>query len=950
MILLYQLNRSDDWHIGVIPYTMEIRKGDRLSGTPYPCRIDNLLKFGTSGISLTPLDKRILMMVQMHQKLNGFHSYFNGADAGRVLELLFESGRAYRWGNRVPPIRKGKPIQAKMEWRLEGEVLKTTFALPPGWELLPSRPPMALSPDSETCHVLNSGNSEDAAWGWLAMPPLSLELAPEHLRRLEQRFPNALFPVPPGLKSLQRDDFCPVPALRIVGHEESTADALRLRPIFLYGDREIAPGDEGRVVRFKEGDALVDAPRNREFESAKLAQFCATGFMPCPPRAANLFDHAVEKTCYQPDPAAGLTWSLFLEKHLPELQREGWQLLEDPQRRLHRPGSDAEYREFGEQSRGWFSYEQGVVLEGVRINLLPLVQRFLRERRDWDSARIRDYLQTHDISVAIEKGFLILPGPRFLGIIEHIFELFGADVLDKQDRLRLGLWRAAELAAHLGAEGWQPPEELLHSIRAIGGGRDLLPLAAPKGFKGELRPYQEQGLSWLDFLFQHRIGGILADDMGLGKTVQVIAALQHWREQDKSLAPALIVCPASVLPNWRHELERFAPRLRVHSLHGAERHDDRIGLKKAQVLLTTYGTLRVDIERYQSLPLSVVVFDEAQVLKNPRASQTQAAAAIVANVRIALSGTPVENHLGDLWSLFHLLLPGFLGTEREFKHSFRIPIERDRCRASSEALRNRVRPLLLRRSKDSVAPELPPKTEIIQTLPLGQAQADLYQSVLLTVKEELQSEIQAKGFQRSQTSILDALTKLRQTCCDPRLREPSRAWKLPEDSVKIAWLRDNLPGLIEDGRRVLVFSFFTSMLDLVRPELKRMKIPFVEIRGETRDRDTPVRTFQAGKAPLFLLSLKAGGLGLNLTAADTVILLDPWWNPAAEAQAMDRAHRIGQDKPVFVYKLVTEGTVEARILEMQSRKREWAKLVEDAALESPSFSEEDLENLLSPPA
>ncbi len=946
MILAYQLHRSDDRHIGVSPYTLEIFEGARLSGTLYPCRVDQLLKSPPAAIRLTPLDRRILMAIQMHQKLNGHHSYFNGPDAGKVLELLLESGRAYLWGNRRPVLRRGDPVAAPLVWLTPDEQLHTGIHLPPGWELLPSRPPMAVAPDGETLHPLDTGNLPDAAWGWLALPPLPPELAPNHLRRLSERFPNARFPVPPGLHNRRLEHFTPTPALRILrATETDESDSLRLRPVFLYGDREIAPGDPGDLIRFRDGDTLVDAPRDTLGETARMREFCALGFVPCPPRAANLFDHAEEKTCYMPNPEGGLTWSLFFEEQFSRLEQSGWRLLADERARILRPHPTSHYTEFTQTGRGWLTYETGVEIEGRRINLLPIAQRFLRARRDWDFPRFQQHLSRHDLSIALPDGVLLLPGTRFLRIIENLFELFAEDALDKHERLRLNLWRAAELAE---PGGWQPPDELRLSLGALQNDTPLLPLDAPSNFNGTLRPYQQTGAAWLDFLHAHRLGGILADDMGLGKTVQVIAALRHWRNQAPQSPHALIVCPASVLPNWRREIRRFAPGLRVHVLHGTDRHLPPPSEKKPHIVLTTYGLLRNDLDRHSATPPSVVVFDEAQVLKNPRAAQTRAAAELPAPVRIALSGTPVENHLGDLWSLFHVLLPGFLGGESEFRRVFRHPIERDNAPAPRSALQARIRPLLLRRTKDLVAPELPPKTEMVQTLPLGEAQADLYQTILLALRHEIHSEIKAKGFESSKLHILDALTKLRQVCCDPRLRAPQGDWKIPNDSVKIAWLRDTLPSLVEDGRRILLFSSFTSLLDLLRPELKKLRIPFVEIRGDTRDRDTPVRLFHEGKTPVFLLSLKAGGVGLNLTAADTVILFDPWWNPAAEAQAIDRAHRIGQDKPVFIYKLVTEGTVESRILDLQQRKREWARFVDSAAQDMPSLGPEDLENLLAP--
>jgi len=342
------------------------------------------------------------------------------------------------------------------------------------------------------------------------------------------------------------------------------------------------------------------------------------------------------------------------------------------------------------------------------------------------------------------------------------------------------------------------------------------------------------------------------------------------------------------------------------------------------------------------------VLDEAQAVKNAAAKTTQLVCRLDARHRLCLTGTPMENHLGELWSQFAFLMPGLLGDAKRFARVFRTPIEKKQDGERRAVLSGRLKPFLLRRTKSLVAADLPPKTEILRPLELAGSQRDLYETVRVAMHEKVRREVAEKGLARSHIVVLDALLKLRQVCCDPRLVKLTAARRVSA-SAKLEHLMEMLPALIEDGRQILLFSQFTSMLDLIKPALAEAGIDFVELRGDTKDRADPVACFQKGKVPLFLISLKAGGTGLNLTAADTVIHYDPWWNPAVEDQATDRAHRIGQDKPVFVYKLVAQGTVEERMLELQKRKRALADGIYDAA-SGPSTDLEagDIERLFEP--
>ncbi len=470
----------------------------------------------------------------------------------------------------------------------------------------------------------------------------------------------------------------------------------------------------------------------------------------------------------------------------------------------------------------------------------------------------------------------------------------------------------------------------------------------PDTFKGTLRPYQQDGLNWLQFLREFGLAGILADDMGLGKTVQVLAHITTEKAGNRLLKPILVIAPTSLMVNWRIEAEKFAPDLKVLTLHGTNRKSHFKDISKYDLVLTTYPLLTRDKDNLIKEKFHSIILDEAQTIKNSRAKITQIANQLTADYRLCMTGTPLENHLGELWSLFNFLLPGYLGSSDQFRTLFRTPIEKNGNQERAEFLAKRVKPFMLRRTKKEVVTELPPKTEIIRRVELEGGQRDLYETIRISMHEKVRQEIATRGVEKSHIIVLDALLKLRQVCCDPTLLKTVEAAKKVEISAKLDELMDFLPQMIKEGRKILLFSQFTSMLALIQERLAKLNIDYVMITGQTTDRETPVRKFQEGEVPLFLISLKAGGTGLNLTAADTVIHYDPWWNPAVEDQATDRAYRIGQDKPVFVYKMITTGTVEDKILEMQEIKRQRANILFDPSKGSSAFTAEDIQALFEP--
>jgi superfamily II DNA or RNA helicase len=567
-----------------------------------------------------------------------------------------------------------------------------------------------------------------------------------------------------------------------------------------------------------------------------------------------------------------------------------------------------------DDSGDWFEAKLGVEVDGQKVDLIPIVIAALTEP-----------------GALGEQGLeLRLPDGRRARLARERLEPILALLRELETREgRHGVARE-RLPALAPPPDWRflpgpRAREFLDELTRFTGLESVQPSA---DFRAALRPYQASGLAWLDFLRRFRFGGILADDMGLGKTVQVLAFLARERAEGRLERPALVVCPTSVGPNWVGEARRFAPGLRVAVLERGDRRALLESLAEHDLVVTSYALMVRDGAALAAVEYSVVVFDEAQNLKNDTSKSYRAAIELKAPMRLCLTGTPVENHLGELKAQCDLAMPGLLGTARGFKQQFRTPIERENDAAAADALRRRLKPFLLRRTKAEVAAELPPRTRIEHAVVLEDAQRDLYETLRARMEKRVREALAERGIQRSHITLLDALLKLRQVCCDPRLVDLPAARKVTASAKREA-LMDLVPTLVEDGRAALVFSQFTSMLDLIAEDLDVRGLPYVRLDGETRDRSTPVARFQRGEVPLFLISLKAGGVGLNLTRADTVILYDPWWNPAAEAQAIDRAHRIGQDKPVFVYELLCTGTIEEKMQALKAKKRDIAAAVLD---------------------
>ena len=472
-------------------------------------------------------------------------------------------------------------------------------------------------------------------------------------------------------------------------------------------------------------------------------------------------------------------------------------------------------------------------------------------------------------------------------------------------------------------------------------------VAKPRTLKADLRPYQKEGFSWLVFLHELNSGGILADDMGLGKTIQAIALLL-WAKGKYKRKLNLVIAPTSVVPNWEREINKFAPGLKTVVWQGPNRSQRAPELEKADVMVTSYALLRRDEELLQALDLRYVILDEAQHIKNPMSQTARSAKKLPSERRLALTGTPIENRLSELWSIFDFVSPGLLGQLKQFEERVARPIDRGDME-TAQRLRATIKPFVMRRLKRDVAADLPDKIEQEMIVPLAEEQVKLYKQVLGQVRKSVLSEVEKKGVSKAQIQILAALTRLRQVACDPRLMKLPDTDFDADDSGKLGALREIVDEAVDGGHRVLVFSQFVEMLNHIRAALDTDGVEYEYLDGSTKDRLDKVDRFNEDTSvPVFLISLKAGGTGLNLTGADTVVHFDPWWNPAVEDQATDRAHRIGQTKNVNVYKLIAAGTVEEKILELSAKKRDLVSNVlstEGSPLKG--LTKADVENLFS---
>jgi len=922
---------------------------------------------------LRPSDYTILRRIyQEGAGRHGGEGILSGESGAEILGLILATGRA-RWQTLTgPELRQGEARPGRIDWGAAGPGRLRPVALTPDHDgtVLVLTPPWYVDGAAGLCGPVETGLPPRLAGLLLDAPPIDFEQVAPVRARLAAMLPAKSAALPPEIAPMRRLKVDPVPRLWLHtmsvpivgvpswrGVDRSRITAVPLaRLSFLYEGQEVPWHQTGTSLRFLVGTAACEIARQRKQEQRALSQLETCGLN----RVNKVFGWGVTADCAHDflfaTPTFEEAWIAFLSEDVPALTAAGWQIDLAPDFPIRIASADGPIEAAFETASGidWFELHLGVTVDGVRINLLPPLLDLLGRT---SPAEIAAFLEEEEIDpgevrplrVRLEDGrILSLPFARMRPILLALAGLFTEGAVEGET-VRLGLAEAtlaATFAAAVPDLVWRGDDALRRLGQRLHDANGLPPVSPPASFTGSLRPYQQTGVAWMQVLREVGLGGVLADDMGLGKTVQTLAHLAIEQAEGRLDRPCLVIAPTSLMANWRAEAACFTPTLRVLVLQGSGRKEQFDQIAAHDLVLTTYPLLPRDAGVLTAQPWHLVILDEAQVVKNPATAAAKVLRRLDARHRLALSGTPLENHLGELWSLFDFVSPGFLGDRNGFVRRWRTPIEKKGDADRRVALSRRVKPFLLRRTKALVAADLPPKTEIIEPIDLGAAQRDLYEAIRLTMHEKVRAAIATKGLARSRIEFLDALLKLRQVCCDPRLVKRLRG-AAQAGSAKLDRLMEMLPAQVEAGRRILLFSQFTSMLALIETELEAAGLPYVLLTGDTTDRATPVRRFQDGEVPLFLISLKAGGTGLNLTAADTVIHYDPWWNPAVEAQATDRAHRIGQDKPVFVHKLVAQDSIEVKMTELKARKQALADgLFDPDATGAPALCEEDIEYLL----
>ena len=808
------------------------------------------------------------------------------------------------------------------QWLAENDQYFLQLSLEKPALLLPTEPPMYLDESNGEVGPVDCNDLTGSMLEVIADTPLvSREQAAQFSRELRLAFPQLNLPTPVDVAVRYNDGEPVTPCLRL--QQQQTVGGCRhsLALQFDYAGDVVVPAPLEDVSVFSGDEGIVHIKRNSDLERGAIQRLLSLGFVPLPGMVHQSVPLVLVPAVEAEIDSAAL-WAEFIERDMDTLRDDGWQIDIDDSFALEFIDGDWQTSiaeiDSGESTNDWFELRFDLDIDGQLVPLAPLLIPVLEEDPD---------TLPETITLSLDDGnrYVRLSSERVRPFLKTLRELFERTPPDDEGTIRL-LRFDALLLDQLGdndkrIKGAQKLRKLAEQLRNFSGIKDV---PVPKGFGARLRGYQQVGLNWLQFLREYGFNGVLADDMGLGKTVQTLAHLLVEKNSGRLQHPALVVAPTSLMGNWRREAEHFAPQLRVLVLHGKNRTTDFSRIESSDLVLTTYPLLSRDADILRAQDYHYIVLDEAQAIKNPTTKLARTVRELKANHRLCLTGTPLENHLGELWSLYDFLMPGFLGNLQVFNRCYRVPIEKHGSVERREQLARRIQPFLMRREKNEVATELPPKTEIVHNIEFGRDQAQLYESIRVSMDKRVRDSIRSQGLARSHITILDALLKLRQVCCDPRLLKLDTAKNI-QQSAKLDWLMELLPTQLEEGRRVLVFSQFTSMLGLIEAELKKHGIDYTKLTGQTRKRDEAIQQFREAEVNLFLISLKAGGVGLNLTEADTVIIYDPWWNPAVEAQAIDRAHRIGQDKPVFVYKLVTANSVEEKMLAMQERKRTLAK-------------------------
>lgn len=881
--------------------------------------------------------------------------YSNAVKQHHLLQLLVSTGRCF-WqegADLAHPISLGAPLNASWQWQTNRGVHNLSLVLEHSnadIRLIKSQPISYYNQQTNCLGLVETDLKSEFDVQFLDSPAFSEEKMPWILSKLDMTLGDLAQKLPkPKLKkefNLAR----PIPHIRLATPNMNQAHYTQLTLWFAYDGQLVSPLNNKHLLPSKKSENSIY--RDFAFEKMIMESLKSWDFIP---QLQSVSSHKSVVSGYMMVLQGRQLNLSFLHNQLPQLKKQGWQVDYDQSFHYQELTTDSVFAAKVEQDAGhdFFSIGLNLNIDGQSVAAFPILLSALEQIPKEMLLSEQTYGDNDDkVFVELSAGqFIALSYQSIRPILKQFVELLMPGALRSDGTMRLSRFQSHQTLSELDNQGivTAGANRLRHLAEKLRDFDAIQIASIPKSLLAELREYQHQGLNWLQFLREYQLNGILADDMGLGKTIQALSHLLLEKEQGRLTGPSLIVAPTSVLFNWAKEIEKFTPSLSYVVINGVKRQEHFEQLSQYDIVITSYPLLLKDCEIHQQHVFYYLILDEAHYIKNPKTKLYQAMLTLKAQHKLCLTGTPMENHLGEFWAQFNFLLPGFLASYQQFTRLFKNPIEKHNDHDRKSILNQRIKPFILRRSKELIAKELPKKTTIIQTLKIDGKQAELYESVRLTMDSRLKEIIAAKGLQRSQIEILDALLKLRQVCNHPQLLSLSSA-KSVQQSAKMEFLMETLPEMVDEGRKVLIFSQFTSMLALIEKDLIANKIGYVKLTGSSTNRQEIVEKFQSGAVPVFLISLKAGGVGLNLTAADTVIHFDPWWNPAVENQATDRAYRIGQDKPVFVYKLIIENSIEEKILQIQEKKAELANalLSEEVSQGNLSLTDEILDTLLAP--
>lgn len=839
-----------------------------------------------------------------------------------------ESERPLKW------LAQKKPLH--FAWQEENELSWLRPNIEEDEVILPNViPPLCIDLKNSTVYELQTEYNSDTLKFLFNAPKLPSSRVNALVQEVMIQLPEVEFPLPDKL-DIEELTVEPTPYLYLWGQKNPQGKTIHLMQLsFEYAGHRFDSSSRASANMVTQEGKNIKIQRDVITEKRCRERIESLGFTyePHPEIQAYL-------SLAQPNMQVAIErWRYFTEEVLESIENEGWQVEIDSsfQYKFEYMESITLDVNHADESNEWFDLTFAVDIGGRKLELLPIVAPLLREFDSVES--LPEYL-----NLEMETGgYLHIDSKEIKPILKTIFELF-----DKQqdDKLVIRPYDAHLLDVDADIE-WKGAKELKALAQKLRDFKGIERIDPSPNLQATLREYQQFGLDWLNFLHEFRFGGVLADDMGLGKTIQTLAFLQRLKERGALTKPTLIIMPTSLIGNWKSEIKKFTPELTYLELYGIDRAEKFAQINDHDIVLTTYSLAGRDEEQYLKEHFYYIILDEAQKIKNPKTKVSLAIKQFKSEHRLALSGTPIENHLGELWSIFDFLMGGFLDNLTTFRTLFQTPIEKEHDIKRRELLNRKVAPFILRRTKEEVVLELPPKTEIIKRATFDTKQAKLYENIRITMEQKVREAIKGKGLSRSHITILDALLKLRQICCHPQLLKLESAKKVKE-SAKLEMFLELIDTLHEEGKKVLVFSQFTSMLAIIETQLKKRKIAYTKLTGATQKREEAIAQFREGEAKIFLISLKAGGVGLNLVEADTVIHYDPWWNPAVENQATDRAYRIGQDKPVFVYKLIVENSIEEKILQLQERKKSLqAGIYRGNEEKSHRFDGEELVELLT---